>query len=172
MILPQSTVPQLVHLKKSLHLVCHSPPIVLLQRFSYTSLAPQSPNNPSKMDEPTTGPAFWEKRRAEWLAAGQQPIPPADDNGPGSRARARLEILLAPHLAEESDLVWNDTVGAIWKGLTRGDKLKRNLPLPIVVSVPWNSIYSEGSYDFIDQNTAWRLATGWDMAQGLDRSRR
>jgi hypothetical protein len=138
--LPQLAVLQLMRLKRSSDLVCHSLPKVLLQRFSYTSIASQSPNHLSKPDEPITGPELWEKRRAEWLAAGRQPSPPSeDDNGPGSRARARLEVLLAPNLAEEDDLVWNDTVGAIWKGLSRGDKLKRNLPLPIVVSVPWTT---------------------------------
>jgi hypothetical protein len=90
------------------------------------------------IDEITTGPLYWEKRRAEWLQPTSAAEKRAGTNGeqePISKARARLEALLAPPLAEEDDEVWNDVVSSIWKGLQRGDKLKKNLPLPLVVSV-------------------------------------
>ncbi|KIM25936.1 hypothetical protein M408DRAFT_330926 [Serendipita vermifera MAFF 305830] len=116
--------------------VCPCPPRTFIERLSYSSLASQSLNVPTNPEEPTTGPAYWEKKRAEWLAGTKKSTPQTeDDNGPGSRARARLEVLLAPHLAEEDDMVWNDTVGAIAKGLTRGDRLKKSLPLPIVIKI-------------------------------------
>lgn len=124
-----------MNLKMMQLFVCPCPSRIFLLQSSYSSIASQSLSTPSKPEEPTTGPAVWEKRRAEWLSARKTPTPQTeDDNAPGVRARARLEVLLAPNLAEEDDMVWNDTVGAIWKGLTRGDRLKKSLPLPIVVS--------------------------------------
>lgn len=93
--------------------------------------------------EPTIGPIYWERRRAEWLKQGSDQLQTSDPHhqnqsttttATASNARARLEALLAAPGAEEDDLIWNDAVNAIWKGLVRGDRLKRNLPLPIVVS--------------------------------------
>lgn len=57
----------------------------------------------SVVDEPTTGPLYWEKRRAEWLKEPVEPLTPPleDDNLPGTKARARLEQLLAEPLSEE-----------------------------------------------------------------------
>ncbi|PVG03494.1 hypothetical protein CPB86DRAFT_695092 [Serendipita vermifera] len=90
------------------------------------------------IDEITTGPIFWEKRREAWLQSSSAADKKAATNGgqePPSKARARLESLLAPPLAEEDDAVWNDVVSSIWKGLQRGDKLKKNLPLPLVIKI-------------------------------------
>lgn len=51
----------------------------------------------------------------------------------GSKAKEHLERILAEPLSEENDAVWTGSVSAVWKGLVRGDKLKRSLPLPLVV---------------------------------------
>lgn len=38
-------------------------------------------------------------------------------------------------------MIWNDTVSAIYKGLSRGDKLKKNLPLSLVVSKEYLDVH-------------------------------
>ncbi|KAG8773591.1 hypothetical protein FRC15_001921 [Serendipita sp. 397] len=132
------------------HLKSHRPVCIPLKTFSSSCCLPYSKpiatartineNNThdmSSQEEPTTGPLYWEKRRAEWLHGPTRSRPESvnGDNNPPSRARARLEALLASPLAEEDDVIWNDTVGAIWKGLSRGDRLKKNLPLPLLIKI-------------------------------------
>jgi hypothetical protein len=98
-----------------------------------------TPNNDNTYGEATTGPLYWERRRAEWLAqnpnqsSNQSNTPTATEKA--ASARARLEALLAEPGAEEDELIWNDSINAIWKGLVRGDRLKKNLPLPVIVSI-------------------------------------
>ncbi|CAG7848493.1 SubName: Full=Uncharacterized protein {ECO:0000313/EMBL:CCA66605.1} [Serendipita indica DSM 11827] len=102
----------------------------------------------ASVDEATTGVAYWEKRRAEWLQESSKPRSEAanGDNGPGSRARARLEALLAAPLAEEDDMIWNDSVSGIWKGLSRGDRLKKNLPLPVLIKILRGAWLRDGTW--------------------------
>lgn len=88
---------------KTRHLVRISHSHSLLQRSLYPPRAAFATSPDSSIEEPTTGPLFWEKRRAEWLKDPLEPrIPsPSDENVPGTKARARLEELLAEPLAEE-----------------------------------------------------------------------
>ena len=133
---PSSKKSTRLMLKMTRQLVCSHPTNAPARRLPHThSPAKLTSEEDGSLDEPTTGLAYWEKRRAEWLQGSSKPRPEAanSDNGPGSRARARLEALLAPPLAEEDDMIWNDTVSGIWKGLSRGDRLKKNLPLPVLV---------------------------------------
>lgn len=125
----------MVHMKTH-PLVCTYPSRSFMRRSSSLRLLASFVTCPeSGIDEPTTGPLYWEKRRAEWLKEPTEPQthPREEDNLSGSKARARLEEMLAAPFAEEDDMIWSGTLNAIWRGFSRGDRLKKNLPLPIVV---------------------------------------
>ncbi|KAF8592173.1 hypothetical protein K439DRAFT_1283552, partial [Ramaria rubella] len=80
---------------------------------------------------PPPGPAHYEARRALWLAPPATP-PPAP---PSSTARAKLQSLLSREDAVESDEVWDSGVKSVWKGLVGGGRLRRRLPLTMVIKV-------------------------------------
>ena len=97
-----------------------------------------------------------------------------------SKTVAKLCEVMAPPFAEEDDDVWNNGVRAVWKSLSHGDKLKYPLPLPVVVRYAflWSlkgSPTDLASHTFcvrVDQDTTWRLATGWNLANRITDSRR
>jgi len=78
---------------------------------------------------PPPGPAHYAARRALWLASTPDaPLPPLP-----STSRQRLEQLLSVPGAVENDEVWRAGVEKVWKGLVAGGKLKRRLPMTLVV---------------------------------------
>jgi hypothetical protein len=81
-------------------------------------------------DMPPQGPAYFAARRALWLNPGttQPSRPPVQ-----SSSRQRLEGLLNRPGAVNDEGVWKSGVEKVWKGLTGGVRLKRRLPLALVV---------------------------------------
>lgn len=88
---------------------------------------------------PPPGPEHFEARRNLWLGR-----PPSGDttstlrpqkSPPVSNARSRLEELLSRPGALESDEVWNAGLVRVWKGLVGGGRLKKALPLNLVVCI-------------------------------------
>lgn len=78
---------------------------------------------------PPPGPAHYAARRELWLSPiPETPLPPAP-----STSRQRLEQLLSKPGAVESEDVWKAGVEKVWKGLVAGGKLKRRLPMTLVV---------------------------------------
>jgi hypothetical protein len=78
---------------------------------------------------PPPGPAHYLARRALWLApAPEPPLPPVP-----STSRQRLEQLLSIPGAVENEEVWKAGVEKVWKGLVAGGRLKRRLPMNLVV---------------------------------------
>ena len=105
---------------------CHIPPSPLI-------LAPP----PSTLDDilaksklPPPGPDYYAMRRQLWLsprcAVEAPPLEP-------SASRQRLEKLLAPPDAAQSEEVWKSGVEKVWQGLNAGGKLKRRLPMALIV---------------------------------------
>ena len=83
----------------------------------------------STVSLPPPGPAHYAARRALWLASTSgAPSPPIP-----STSRQRLEQLLSMPGAVESEEVWKAGVEKVWKGLVAGGKLKRRLPMNLVV---------------------------------------
>lgn len=78
---------------------------------------------------PPPGPSYYAARRALWLTpTAGHPLPQ-----PQSTSRQKLEQLLGVPGAEESEELWNSGIGRVWKGLVTGEKLRRRLPMNLVV---------------------------------------
>jgi hypothetical protein len=80
-------------------------------------------------DLPPPGPAYYAARRVLWLTPSRPLIRPREP----SSSRQRLENLLNPPGAVCDEGVWKSGVEKVWKGLTAGGRLKRRLPLNLVV---------------------------------------
>ncbi|GLB33974.1 hypothetical protein LshimejAT787_0108580 [Lyophyllum shimeji] len=81
---------------------------------------------------PPPGPDHYAARRRLWLASRPNlqhaPVVP-------STSRRRLEhILSAPHAVEDDD-VWRNGVAKVWNTLSAGGRLKRRLPMALIVKV-------------------------------------
>ncbi|KAF7292291.1 hypothetical protein HMN09_01212700 [Mycena chlorophos] len=84
-------------------------------------------------DSPLFGVDLYNARRLRWLTPPPD-LPPPDNNSPSS-SRRRLEQVLSAPDAITSDDVWFGSVEKIWKGLSAGGKLKRRLPMRLVVKI-------------------------------------
>jgi len=80
---------------------------------------------------PPPGPEFYETRRVLWLTPRNGAPRPRSP----SSSRAKLEELLSRPDAVTSETVWEAGVKSVWKGLLNGGKLRRTLPLWVVVKV-------------------------------------
>ncbi|KAF8897708.1 hypothetical protein BD779DRAFT_1667638 [Infundibulicybe gibba] len=83
---------------------------------------------------PPPGPAYYAARRELWL----KPRSPKqlDRQPEHSTSRQRLEKLLNSPGAVENDDIWDDSIEKIWKGLSAGGRLKRRLPMALIVRPP------------------------------------
>ncbi|KZP24525.1 hypothetical protein FIBSPDRAFT_668002, partial [Athelia psychrophila] len=80
---------------------------------------------------PPPGPSHYSARRQLWLAqTGRSPPPPAP-----STSRERLEELLSMPGAATNDEVWKAGVERVWRGLVTGGRLKRRLPMNLVIKI-------------------------------------
>ncbi|KAF8477877.1 hypothetical protein JB92DRAFT_3049539 [Gautieria morchelliformis] len=98
-----------------------------------TSTAERSFTDPT-LPMPPPGPALFVARRALWLA------PPADTPrephpASASTSRAKLEVLLSQEGRADDDVVWDAGLRSVWKGLISGGRLRRRLPLRMVIKI-------------------------------------
>ncbi|KAK7054218.1 hypothetical protein R3P38DRAFT_3343690 [Favolaschia claudopus] len=85
----------------------------------------------SHSDSPAlTGVDFYNARRAKWLTPTVPPRAPEP-----SSSRRKLEQVLSAPDALTSDEVWFGSVEKIWKGLGAGGRLKRRLPMRLVIKI-------------------------------------
>ncbi|EIM88582.1 uncharacterized protein STEHIDRAFT_138832 [Stereum hirsutum FP-91666 SS1] len=91
---------------------------------------------------PPPGLDHFEARRALWLTppSAGDPTPtiaPNSDSEPqrSNTARTKLEDLLSRPGALESDEVWEVGLAKVWRGLVGGGRLKKALPLNIVIKI-------------------------------------
>ncbi|KAG6911250.1 hypothetical protein DXG01_003117 [Tephrocybe rancida] len=82
---------------------------------------------------PPPGPELYAARRALWLTP--RPNSPRPSSIAPSSSRQRLEHLLRPPSAAEGDYAWNHGVKRVWKSLDAGDKLKKRLPLALIIKI-------------------------------------
>ncbi|KAJ7490437.1 hypothetical protein B0H11DRAFT_1625793, partial [Mycena galericulata] len=76
------------------------------------------------------GVEFYNARRAQWLT----PTVPPRAAEPSS-SRRKLEQVLSSPDAVSDDAVWSGSVEKIWKGLSAGGRLKRRLPMKLVIKI-------------------------------------
>jgi hypothetical protein len=95
----------------------------------------------SNPEFPPSGPAHYAARRALWLT----PTKVHHRSSPSS-SRQRLEQLLSEPGAVNNEQVWKDGIEKVWKGLVNGGRLKRSLPLALVVSSMSSQNYLLPSY--------------------------
>lgn len=103
--------------------------------------------NPSKSfddilassDLPPPGPDHFAARRALWLAPRSSSPPRTPEP---STSRRRLQEVLSSPGAERSDQVWHGGVEKVWKGLSAGGRLKRRLPMNLIVRPGYNLRFS------------------------------
>lgn len=119
---------------------------------------------------PPPGPSHYSARRQLWLAqTGRSPPPPAP-----STSRERLEELLSMPGAATNDEVWKAGVERVWRGLVTGGRLKRRLPMNLVVctfTVSRMLYRSPLSYVQDQDNTCWVVKRSRDMACRCGRPR-
>ncbi|KAJ6490417.1 hypothetical protein C8R47DRAFT_1071331 [Mycena vitilis] len=84
----------------------------------------------SSSSPPLSGVDFYNARRAQWLTPTVPPRPPEP-----SSSRRKLEQVLSSPDALTSDDVWYGSVEKIWKGLGAGGRLKRRLPMRLVIQI-------------------------------------
>ncbi|KAJ7638987.1 hypothetical protein FB45DRAFT_680953, partial [Roridomyces roridus] len=77
------------------------------------------------------GPDFYKLRRAQWLTPTSALPRPAEP----SSSRRKLEQVLSTPDAVTDDEVWYGSVEKIWKGLSQGGRLKRRLPMKLVIKI-------------------------------------
>ncbi|OAX44494.1 hypothetical protein K503DRAFT_678541 [Rhizopogon vinicolor AM-OR11-026] len=105
-------------------------------RSKATPLPLPSPNRStsssiiSNPDFPPPGPAHYAARRALWLTPTKVPR-----RSPPSSSRQRLEHLLSEQGAVSNEAAWKNGIEKVWKGLVNGGRLKRSLPLSLVIKV-------------------------------------
>ncbi|KAJ7284002.1 hypothetical protein C8J57DRAFT_1498987 [Mycena rebaudengoi] len=80
----------------------------------------------------TSGPEFYQARRARWLAPNPE-LPPRPHEH--SSSRRKLEQVLSAPDAVNNDDVWFGSIEKIWKGLGAGGRLKRRLPMYLVIKI-------------------------------------
>ncbi|KAH9951739.1 hypothetical protein B0H21DRAFT_664895, partial [Amylocystis lapponica] len=93
-------------------------------------------------DLPPGGPAYFSARRALWFAPGPTPPQPTE----ASTSRRRLEYLLNRDGAAESAEVWDAGLGKVWSGLLSGVRLKKRLPLSMVVKIVHTGWIRDGTW--------------------------
>ncbi|KIK43368.1 hypothetical protein CY34DRAFT_803869 [Suillus luteus UH-Slu-Lm8-n1] len=84
----------------------------------------------SNPEFPPSGPAHYAARRALWLTPTK-----VHHRSPPSSSRQRLEQLLNEPGAVNNEQAWKDGIEKVWKGLVNGGRLKRSLPLTLVIKV-------------------------------------
>ncbi|KAG0709800.1 hypothetical protein DFH29DRAFT_885852 [Suillus ampliporus] len=84
----------------------------------------------SNPEFPPPGPAHYAARRALWLTPTK-----VQRRSPPSSSRQRLEQLLSQPGAVNNEQAWKDGIEKVWKGLVNGGRLKRSLPLSLVIKV-------------------------------------
>jgi hypothetical protein len=115
--------------QSSITQVSHSPHCCTPPPLAPVSTRPAFEDTLSTIALPPPGPAHYAARRALWLApVPEAPLPPVP-----STSRQRLEHLLSMPGAVESEEVWKSGVEKVWKGLVAGGRLKRRLPMNLVV---------------------------------------
>jgi len=82
---------------------------------------------------PPPGPSHYAARRALWLASPAESSPTHSDSS--SSSRQRLELLLNSPDAVHNDQTWKSGVEKVWKGLNAGQRLKRRLPMSLVIKI-------------------------------------
>ncbi|KAF7301832.1 hypothetical protein MIND_00749000 [Mycena indigotica] len=85
-------------------------------------------------ESPLSGVELYNARRARWLTPPATPPTPAEPT-PSSTSRRRLEQVLNAPDALTNDDVWYGNIEKIWKGLSAGGRLKRRLPMQLVVKI-------------------------------------
>ncbi|KIM90967.1 hypothetical protein PILCRDRAFT_25393, partial [Piloderma croceum F 1598] len=109
----------------------HSPQCCTPPPLAPVSTKPAFEDTLSTIALPPPGPAHYTARRALWLApVPEAPLPPVP-----STSRQRLEHLLSMPGAVESEEVWKSGVEKVWKGLVAGGRLKRRLPMNLVIKI-------------------------------------
>lgn len=114
-----------------------SPPPPLTN--SSTSTSESSFTDPTA-PMPQPGPAHYEARRSWWLTPPR--IHTATTSMSPSTSRAKLEALLSREGSSpgDDDAVWNAGLRSVWKGLVGGGRLRRRLPLAMVVRATYASL--------------------------------
>ncbi|KAI6047462.1 hypothetical protein EDC04DRAFT_2556764 [Pisolithus marmoratus] len=107
----------------------------LAEKFLARSSSATSPCRPDTYyllgaNLPPPGPAHYAVRRALWLTPTKPP-----EHAPSSSSRLRLEQLLSQPGAVRSDEAWKGGVQKVWKGLVGGGRLRRRLPMNLVIKV-------------------------------------
>ncbi|KAJ7368481.1 hypothetical protein DFH08DRAFT_947393 [Mycena albidolilacea] len=86
----------------------------------------------SSSDAALTGVDFYNARRALWLTP--RPNTPSYKPEPSSSRRKLEKVLNSPDALTNDD-VWFGSTEKIWKGLSAGGRLKRRLPMNLVIKI-------------------------------------
>lgn len=101
-------------------------------------------------DEPTSGPEYYLRRRAQWLSATASSTLPDSATKPSSASLDRLESSLSQPQAEEDDELWDEYLSTVYDRLVGGTRLKNPVALKWAVSRS-HCAFSLSSFAHIDQ---------------------
>lgn len=93
-----------------------------------------NPDPPVGSTPPTTGPEFFEQRRAQWRMA-QPKSTPTPSPTTDSTSHARLEAVVSTPGYESDDVVWDTYLKSVNERLKAGVTLRKPLPLWVVIRV-------------------------------------
>jgi hypothetical protein len=117
--------------------IIHTPAIHKYHAPISSSLPVTIPQPPNTFDSilassnlPPPGPDHYAARRALWLTPR---FPASSRSLQPSTSRKRLEKVLSAPNAVESNAAWKNGIEDVWKGLSSGGRLKRRLPMSLIV---------------------------------------
>ncbi|KDQ15411.1 hypothetical protein BOTBODRAFT_83671, partial [Botryobasidium botryosum FD-172 SS1] len=84
---------------------------------------------------PPPGPAYYEYRRAQWLAPSSSREVPRRNGILPSSSLARLEAMLGRPGAEEDEELWNEYLYKVHRSLVGGTRLRRSLGLAWAIKI-------------------------------------
>jgi hypothetical protein len=84
---------------------------------------------------PPPGPDYFRARRQLWLTPRSDRVRKSSQSHTSTIQNKMLEVLQAPD-AVCSDYCWKSGIEKVWKGLSKGERLKHRLPLSLAVCYP------------------------------------
>jgi hypothetical protein len=132
-----------------------------------SSFIPQPPTE-------TSGPEFYNYRRALWLNAIPSPdfdpsiVRPRVYPQPPSSSITRLQSILTGDNVEEDEHLWENYLSKVFDSLVGGQRLRRGLGLSWVVSFHFSVARFSHVFNLIyglDQDPTSRVVTRWDLAR-------
>jgi len=109
---------------------------------------------------PTTGPDYYELRRAQWIQPTRLSVNGERKNAKTSKSHAKLEAVLDQAEVEEDDAVWTHYLSGIHDSLVGGKRLKKGMKLHLAVKILKAGWLRDGTWETAVAASAVKLPLG------------